>query len=70
MSIYEIFIHGVVSAVVTVEADTYEDAVNRAIGNAPSTSFANAEFDAVDEWEAAADYYKDGEYIEAKEAQQ
>ena len=63
MSTFEIFIHGTVSTVVAVDADTYEEAVNLAIENAPSTSFAGAEFDAVGEWEAAAGYYKDGEYI-------
>jgi len=68
MSTYEIFIHGTVSTVVSVDADTYEEAVNLAIENAPSTSFANAEFDGVDEWEAAPGYYKDGEYISGDES--
>ena len=68
MSEYQIFIYGTVSAVISVEAETYEDAVELAIEQAPSTSFASAEFDSVDEWEAAGGYYKDGEYIESAEA--
>lgn len=63
MSTYEIHIIGTVSAVVEVEADTYAEAVDLAIENAPSTSFASANFDGVDEWEATEDYYKDGRYI-------
>ena len=64
MSEYRIQIYGTVSAVVTVEADSYEEAANLAIENAPQTSLAGADFDGVENWEAAEDYFKDGQYIE------
>ena len=68
MSTYGIQIQGIVPAVVEVEADTYEEAVDKAIENAPTTSFAFADFDAVEEWEESGGYYKDGEYISGEEA--
>ena len=64
MSSYKIQIYGTVSASIDVEADSYAEAVELAIENAPQTSFAGADFDGVDNWELADDYFKDGEYIE------
>lgn len=63
MSTYRIPLYGTVTAIVEVESDSYEEAVEYALENAPQTSFTFAQFDAVDQWEAAIDYYVDGKYI-------
>ncbi|MGO4583599.1 hypothetical protein AB4Z38_06890 [Arthrobacter sp. 2RAF6] len=65
MSSYTIYLSGTVSAAVDVEADSYEEAVERAIDNAPQTDFAFAEFDGVDVWDADDSHMKDGQYVSA-----
>lgn len=61
---FGISIYGTVSAMVEVEADNLEDARDKAIENAPQTSFAFAKFDAVDDWQIDRDsHVVDGEWI-------
>lgn len=62
---YSIPIYGTVSALVEVEADHYDMAVEKAIQNAPQTSFAIAKFDPVETWEADDSYQRDGVWIES-----
>ena len=69
MSTYRILMYGTVSAVVEVEAESYDEAVSEALDRAPNTSFADADFDGVSDWEVEEDHYKDGEYIEVTENQ-
>ena len=63
MSHYRVLIHGTVSAVVEVEADSEEEAIENALNNAPQTSLAGADFDGVDDWNLSG-YYKDGVWHE------
>jgi hypothetical protein len=60
--------YGTVSAVVEVEANSYDEAVSEALNNAPNTSFADSDFDGVSDWEVESEHYIDGEYIESTEA--
>lgn len=67
MSTYQIYLSGTVSAVVEVEADSLDEAVDKAIENSPQTDFAFAEFDGVDVWEVDESYTKDGEYFSGED---
>lgn len=63
MSKYRVLLHGTVSAVVEVEADSYEEAIEYAYDNAPQTSLAGTDFDGVDDWYLSG-YYEDGEWFD------
>jgi hypothetical protein len=68
MSKYRVLIHGTVSAVVEVEANSHQEAIDYALENAPQTSLAGADFDGVDDWNLSG-YYEDGEWFENGESQ-
>ena len=63
MSEFTIYMHGTVSAAVTVQADSLEEAIEKALYDAPQTDFGFARFDGVDVWEVDGEYMKDGEYV-------
>lgn len=64
MSTYRIYINTTASAVVEVEADSFDEAQRLAVGKAPSVNAGNR-FDLDASWEAEDDYYEvDGEVVD------
>ena len=63
MTAYKVHLHGTVSAMVEVEAETHEEAIEYAFDQAPQTSLAGADFDGVDDWNLSG-YYEDGKWFD------
>jgi hypothetical protein len=51
---YRVYLSATVSTVVTVEADSRDDAIEQACDNVPQLMFLNHTYPDVDEWEGDA----------------